>query len=65
MNCITTIAAAAGRIYITPEDVSEALRTNGVEQVRIDVLQVLGGQTDFAVEDAGLCAFIAYRGTSD
>ena len=61
MNCITTIAEAAGRNYITPEDVSESLQTDSFTKVCVDVLEVIGRQTPFGVEDAGLCAFIAWR----
>jgi hypothetical protein len=63
MNCITSIAAAAGRDYIMPEDVGEALLSHEATQVAIDVLEVIGKQTDFGAEDTGLCAFIAWRAT--
>lgn len=62
MNSVTEIARAAGRSYITPEDVSDALERRPSAKVRLDVLEVLGKQTDFGAEDAGLCAFIAWRG---
>lgn len=62
-NSLTERAEAAGRRYITPEDVGQALR-QGVseEKVRLEVLEVLGKQTRFGAEDAGLCAFLAWRG---
>lgn len=61
-NCITEIARRDGRDYVTPEDVGEALKTDSVEIVRRDVLQVLGKQAGFGAEDASLCAFIAWNG---
>lgn len=63
MNSVTIIAHAAGRSYITPEDVSDALEMHNADRVRLDVLAVIGKQTDFEAEDAGLCAFIAWHGT--
>lgn len=65
MNAVTTIAQERGRKYITPEDVSAALRVGRIEDVRLAVLQVLGRQTEFAAEDGGLCAFLAARGNPD
>ena len=64
MNTITTIAATKGRGYITPEDVQAAIdaHPDDIHRVRIDLLEVLGRQTDFGAEDSGLCAFIAFRG---
>lgn len=61
-NCVTAIAAVAGRNYITPEDVSRAFDRYDPHMVRIDVLEVLGKKTEFGVEDAGLCAFVAWEG---
>lgn len=63
MNVITQIAKGHDRKYITPEDVSDALSGHPPDRVRLDVLEVLGKQTDFGAEDGGLCAFIAWRGT--
>ena len=64
VNSVTVIAASKSRDYITPEDVSQALRMEtNTDKVRRDVLEVLGKQTTFGAEDAGLCAFIAWRGT--
>lgn len=60
MNNIIAIAQQAKRNYITPEDVTKALSTNSEDQVRKDVLEVLGGK--FGAEDAELCAWIAWRG---
>ena len=65
MNCVTKIAQERGRDYIVPSDVSDAFRSNPVDQVRLDALEVLGKITEFGAEDSGLCAFIAWRGTPD
>lgn len=59
---IMQIAKRAGRDYITPADVSEALKNSDRDSVRLDVLAVIGKQTQFGAEDIGLCAFIAWRG---
>lgn len=50
--------------YITPEDVEDALKTGRFTTafVRKDLLEILGKQTKYGAEDAGLCAFIAWRG---
>jgi hypothetical protein len=62
-NSITEISRKDGRNYITPEDVTQALEEKSDDNaVRLDVLEVLGRQTDFGAEDGGLCAFIAWRG---
>jgi len=53
---------ARGRLYITPEDVSDALRLGEMPSaVALDVLRVIGKQTSCGIEDASLCAFIAAR----
>lgn len=66
MNHITKIAKARGRDYITPEDIAEALNADvDPNIVRLDVLEVLGRQTNFGVEDRSLCAFIAFKGEKD
>lgn len=63
MNLITEIAKKHGRDYITPEDVSETInRYPNINNIRLDVLEVLGKQTGFGAEDPGLCAFIAWKG---
>ena len=59
---VTRIADKAGRKYITPEDVGKALEAVHVDRVRLDVLAVLGKQTGYGAEDAGLCAFVAWQG---
>jgi len=59
---VTRIAENDGRDYITPEDVSDALKNVPKGRVRLDVLAVLGKQTNFGAEDAGLCAFVAWQG---
>lgn len=58
---VTRIAEKKGRLYITPEDVEEALMNIDKDVVRIDVLAVLGKQTRFGAEDSGLCAFVAWK----
>lgn len=63
-NCLVTLARRAGRSYITPEDVSEALVSQPPVRVRKDLLEVLGGQGGEGVyaEDASLCSFLAWKG---
>ena len=61
-NIVTQIAARANRQYITPGDVGEAMNRYSVNRVRLAVLQVLAGVTDFGSEDIGCCAFVAWRG---
>jgi hypothetical protein len=65
-NALTALAERDHRQYITPEDVTDALK-RGIDKdkVRLDVLEVLGAQTEFGAEDAGLCAFIAFKGEVD
>jgi len=58
---VTKVSEKAGRKYITPEDVSDALKEWPVGRVRADVLAVIAKQTEYGCEDAGLCAFIAWR----
>lgn len=60
VNCIIEIAKKNKRNYITPEDVIDALKDNDTTKVRYDLLEVLGKQTGFGVEDYGLCAFNAW-----
>lgn len=62
MNCITNIAMANARNYITPSDVEEALKKFDVNKVRLHVLEVLGKHSGYGAEDAGLCAFVAWEG---
>jgi len=64
MNSITEIAQKNGRDYITPEDVSEAFKKSRFlsQRVRLEVLEILGKQTEYGAEDPGLCAFIAWKG---
>lgn len=65
INSLITIATKNGRDYVTPEDVDEAFKS-GIEAniVRLEVLQIIGKQTEFGIEDSSLCAFIAYKGKS-
>jgi hypothetical protein len=68
MNCIIEIAKKKRKEkYITPEDVSDALKQKGSlldvnAIIREDLLEVLGKQTLYGAEDAGLCAYIAWVG---
>lgn len=64
LNTVTKIANDAGRDYITPEDVQQAMKEhrNDPHRVRIDVLEVLGKQTAYGAEDSGLCSFVAFSG---
>ena len=66
MNSVIEIAKKHGRDYITPEDVSEALKLSrfASHRVRSEILEVLAKQTDYGAEDSTLCAFIAWRGKS-
>ena len=66
MNSIIGIAKKHGRNYITPEDVSEALKASrfSSNRVRLEILEVLAKQTDYGAEDSSLCAFIAWKGKS-
>lgn len=58
------IAEAAGRDYVTPEDVQDAI-DGGVPMVDLwqELLGILGGATTFGLEDRGLCCFVAHRFT--
>lgn len=66
MNSVIGIAKKHQRNYITPEDVSEALKLSrfASDRVRLEVLEVLAKQTDYGAEDSSLCAFIAWKGKS-
>ena len=59
MNCVVEIAKRDGREYITPEDVGQALEESTRDKVRVDVLEMLGKEM---AEDAGLCAYVAWKG---
>lgn len=64
-NCIIAIAKLAGRDYVTPEDVGDAIKQgNDVTKVRLDVLEILAENAGWGAEDSGLCAFIAFRGVT-
>lgn len=56
------MAKKAGRDYITPEDVQQAI-DDGVSPIDVAsaVLAVIGNQTQFGAEDPGLCAFVAWQ----
>jgi len=66
MNSIIEIAKKDGRDYVTPKDVSEALKQSrfSSQKVRLEILEILAKQTDYGAEDSSLCAFIAWRGKS-
>jgi hypothetical protein len=64
-NCVITIAKANDRVYITPEDITEAFKSNDETTVRLDVLEVLGDISGFGAEDRSLCAYVAYMGKPD
>lgn len=66
MNSIIEIAKKHGRDYITPEDVTEALKRSrfSSQKIRLEVLEVLGKQTECGAEDSSLCAFVAWKGKS-
>ena len=60
---LTSIAEQHGRNYVTPEDVSEALDSHASKDlIRMEVLALVGRQSKYGIEDAGLCACIAWRG---
>lgn len=63
LNIVTNIAKEKGRDYITPEDVAEAVKKQGQDMPAIQrsVLEVIAKQTEFGIEDASLCAFIAIK----
>ncbi len=62
MNLIIEIAKNHRRNYITPEDVKEALeKYPNINDIRLDLLEVLGNVSNFGVEDYGSCAFIAWN----
>jgi hypothetical protein len=60
---VTQFAVKANRTYITPEDVSDALKLYPIHKVRDDVLAVIGKQTDCGCEDVSCCAFTAWQGS--
>lgn len=62
-NVVVELAKTRGRDYITPEDVSDAIRAGNVPEVRRDVLEVIAKCAGAGAEDASLCAYIAWRGT--
>lgn len=63
LNIVTNIAKDNGRDYITPEDVAEAVKRHGQEMLAIQraILEVISRTTEFGIEDASLCAFIAIK----
>jgi hypothetical protein len=61
-NCVAQIAHKNDRTYITPEDVTEALKTNDENKVLLDVMEVFANVSGFGVEDQQLTAQTAYLG---
>lgn len=65
---IQYLKSASGYNYFTPEDVQFAINnvlvdeTNcgSVEDIRMEVLAIIGGLTEYALEDASLCACLVY-----
>jgi len=57
---VRQIARSAGRDYITPEDIHDAIES-GIEKEKLqdEVLLILGGVAGFGAEDAECCAFVA------
>lgn len=57
------IAKEHGREYVTPEDVHDAINEGTpIDQVRLEVLKILGNIAGTYCEDGSLCAFIAFKG---
>lgn len=59
MNCLDSLARRAGRDYVTPEDVTRAMRKHPIAKVRRDLLEFLSMNS---CEDPTLCAHLAHRG---
>ena len=59
MNLLKEIARKDGRVYITPEDVGEAMKSHPAASVQSHLLAALSGRHGVGVEDPCLCAFIA------
>jgi hypothetical protein len=59
MNLLKEIARKDGRVYITPEDVGEAMESHPAASVQSHLLAALSGRHGVGVEDPCLCAFIA------
>jgi hypothetical protein len=59
-NILLTVARRYGRDYVTPEDVTEALRIHDRHKVRLALLHALSGR--LGVEDHECAAFVAARG---
>ena len=60
MKSIIAIAKHAGRDYVTPEDVGDAIQNGASKRrVQIELLKIIGRQMDMGAEDASLCAFVS------
>ena len=65
MNLIIEVAKTKRtEKYVTPEDVTYALsqRRFSSTDIRMNMLEILGNQTEYGAEDASLCAFLAWKG---
>lgn len=65
VNSLARLARKDGRDYVTPEDVTEALKTYPKDKVRLDILQILAGGSGYGAEDETLCAFVAFQGKNE
>jgi hypothetical protein len=59
MNMLVNLAKAAGRDYITPEDIDEAMQGLGLD-IEMDFLEILAGQVEISIEDTDGCAFVLW-----
>jgi hypothetical protein len=65
-NVLAQMAMAEGRSYIHPGDITEALEAGHSEdKVRLDTLEILAENAGFSCEDAGLIAWLAYKGKEE
>lgn len=62
MKNIFDIAKEHGRDYITPEDITESIKSEYPHfSLMKDVLATIGKQNEFGCEDTSLCAFVALK----
>jgi hypothetical protein len=59
MNMLANLAKAAGRDYITPEDIDEAMQGLGLD-IEMDFLEILANQVGIGIEDTDGCAFVLW-----
>lgn len=65
MNKVIEVAISKRKEkYITPEDVTDALGQGRftTQLVQKDLLEILGKQTNYGIEDYSLCAYVAWKG---